>query len=269
MDVLASYSIFQELQLVHDTGYFSALPSLEDNWQQTCLELERYLQTEPKRLSELFDENLDSLLTPAFLKEDSDHELSEPVPPNSASQRSPATVLHSPGTCSESQTGVNAAQLSAVTSLTPPSSPELGRHLIKPAVPPMLTARADGTLTLKLTTLAPSKSLRFICFFFFTFLYQSQSTVLLWLTLSHTPPKYSSCLWPCHPSPKMHCPPDPDSVHLCCQATASHLASTSCNCLVMQSILGCSVHPGALLSVVSFVAWLLGNCIMHSCLGAV
>uniref|UniRef100_A0A8C9T191 Krueppel-like factor 7 n=1 Tax=Scleropages formosus TaxID=113540 RepID=A0A8C9T191_SCLFO len=150
MDVLASYSIFQELQLVHDTGYFSALPSLEDNWQQTCLELERYLQTEPKRLSELFDENLDSLLTPAFLKEDSDHELSEPVPPNSASQRSPATVLHSPGTCSESQTGVNAAQLSAVTSLTPPSSPELGRHLIKPAVPPMLTARADGTLTLKL-----------------------------------------------------------------------------------------------------------------------
>ncbi|KAK2817789.1 hypothetical protein Q7C36_021722 [Tachysurus vachellii] len=34
MDVLANYSIFQELQLVHDTGYFSALPSLEENWQQ-------------------------------------------------------------------------------------------------------------------------------------------------------------------------------------------------------------------------------------------
>ena len=33
MDVLASYSIFQELQLVHDTGYFSALPSLEETWQ--------------------------------------------------------------------------------------------------------------------------------------------------------------------------------------------------------------------------------------------
>uniref|UniRef100_A0A8C6UKN0 Kruppel like factor 6 n=1 Tax=Neogobius melanostomus TaxID=47308 RepID=A0A8C6UKN0_9GOBI len=40
-------SIFQELQIVHDTGYFSALPSLEENWQQTCLELERYLQSEP------------------------------------------------------------------------------------------------------------------------------------------------------------------------------------------------------------------------------
>lgn len=46
-------------------------------------------------------------------------------------------------------TGVSAAQLSAaVTSLTPPSSPELGRHLVKPTQ--TLTATADGTLTLKL-----------------------------------------------------------------------------------------------------------------------
>lgn len=37
MDVLANHSIFQELQLVHDTGYFSAMPSLEENWQQVCL----------------------------------------------------------------------------------------------------------------------------------------------------------------------------------------------------------------------------------------
>ncbi|TKS66614.1 Krueppel-like factor 7 [Collichthys lucidus] len=35
MDVLANHSIFQELQLVHDTGYFSAMPSLEENWQQS------------------------------------------------------------------------------------------------------------------------------------------------------------------------------------------------------------------------------------------
>ncbi|XP_072296658.1 Krueppel-like factor 6 [Eucyclogobius newberryi] len=47
MDVIPMCSIFQELQIVHDTGYFSALPSLEENWQQTCLELERYLQNEP------------------------------------------------------------------------------------------------------------------------------------------------------------------------------------------------------------------------------
>lgn len=34
MDVLPMCSIFQELQIVHDTGYFSALPSLEEYWQQ-------------------------------------------------------------------------------------------------------------------------------------------------------------------------------------------------------------------------------------------
>lgn len=39
MDVLANHSIFQELQLVHDTGYFSAMPSLEENWQQVRLNL--------------------------------------------------------------------------------------------------------------------------------------------------------------------------------------------------------------------------------------
>lgn len=37
MDVLPMCSIFQELQIVHDTGYFSALPSLEEYWQQVGL----------------------------------------------------------------------------------------------------------------------------------------------------------------------------------------------------------------------------------------
>lgn len=37
MDVLPMCSIFQELQIVHDTGYFSALPSLEEYWQQVTL----------------------------------------------------------------------------------------------------------------------------------------------------------------------------------------------------------------------------------------
>uniref|UniRef100_A0A4W6DIE7 Krueppel-like factor 7 n=1 Tax=Lates calcarifer TaxID=8187 RepID=A0A4W6DIE7_LATCA len=143
MDVLANYSIFQELQLVHDTGYFSAMPSLEENWQQTCLELERYLQTEPKRLSELFDEELDCLLTPAFMQGgDSDEDLMDPLLPSLPDQPSPPPLLE------PVLGGVSAAQLSAaVTSLTPPSSPELGRHLIKPTQ--TLTATADGTLTLK------------------------------------------------------------------------------------------------------------------------
>ncbi|XP_033212783.1 Krueppel-like factor 7 [Belonocnema kinseyi] len=35
MDILPSGNIFRELQDIHDTGYFSAQPSLEDHWQQT------------------------------------------------------------------------------------------------------------------------------------------------------------------------------------------------------------------------------------------
>jgi len=34
MDILPSGNIFRELQVIHDTGYFSAQPSLEDHWQQ-------------------------------------------------------------------------------------------------------------------------------------------------------------------------------------------------------------------------------------------
>ncbi|XP_029386323.1 Krueppel-like factor 7b isoform X2 [Echeneis naucrates] len=150
MDVLANYSIFQELQLVHDTGYFSAMPSLEENWQQTCLELERYLQTEPKRLSELFDEELDCLLTPSppplLVTLPKVQAKIVQVPNNNKTQAEAGTETLT----SKEQVlgGVSAAQLSAaVTSLTPPSSPELGRHLIKPTQ--TLTATADGTLTLK------------------------------------------------------------------------------------------------------------------------
>lgn len=45
MDVLPSGNIFRELQVVHDTGYFSAQPSLEDRWQQVCV-LEIFLYIE-------------------------------------------------------------------------------------------------------------------------------------------------------------------------------------------------------------------------------
>ncbi|XP_057652487.1 Krueppel-like factor 7 [Diorhabda carinulata] len=48
MDILPSVDIFRELQDIHDTGYFSARPSLDDHWQQTCYEMERYLKDEPK-----------------------------------------------------------------------------------------------------------------------------------------------------------------------------------------------------------------------------
>ncbi|KAJ8283007.1 hypothetical protein COCON_G00055260 [Conger conger] len=135
------------------------------NNPETCLELERYLQTEPKRLSELFDEELDCLLTPAFLKGDgSEDDLSDPLLPGLSTPPPPPLLLAKPASAAARTAsapaktaaapedgllaGASAAQLSAaVTSLTPPSSPELGRHLVKPQT---LTAAADGTLTLKL-----------------------------------------------------------------------------------------------------------------------
>lgn len=135
---------------------------------QTCLELERYLQTEPKRLSDLFDEELDCLLTPAYLKEDSEEDLLDPLLPSLPDPPSPPlppllcpSRKHLSGALKSAKLrdgvglgsgggGVHPAQLSAVTSLTPPSSPELGRHLVKPDPHQTLTASADGTLTLKL-----------------------------------------------------------------------------------------------------------------------
>lgn len=126
---------------------------------QTCLELERYLQTEPKRLSDLFDEELDGLLTPSFMKEDGDEDLLDPLlpslnnppsppPPHLTPRKETISSTSSPVTSPDITLGVNAAQLNAVTSLTPPSSPELGRHLVKPTH--TLSASPDGTLTLKL-----------------------------------------------------------------------------------------------------------------------
>lgn len=34
MDILPSVDIFKELQDIHDTGFFTAKPSLDDHWQQ-------------------------------------------------------------------------------------------------------------------------------------------------------------------------------------------------------------------------------------------
>ncbi|XP_066409694.1 Krueppel-like factor 7 isoform X2 [Molothrus aeneus] len=174
MDVLASYSIFQELQLVHDTGYFSALPSLEENWQQTCLELERYLQTEPRKISETFGEELDCFLHASSAPDAEDNiRRLEPIllPVETSTCDKSAnmdiilsrdkllseTCLSSQSTSSstEAYTAVNQAQLNAVTSLTPPSSPELSRHLVKT---PQTLSAVDGTVTLKLVAKKTSLS---------------------------------------------------------------------------------------------------------------
>ncbi|XP_067892223.1 Krueppel-like factor 7 [Heterodontus francisci] len=162
MDVLANYSIFQELQLVHDTGYFSSQPSLEENWQQTCLELERYLQTEPKKLSDPFLEELDCMLNasagaasvgelvhspqPGLLRRQPDRSdlPSTPTSPHKLQLEMPFALQTTAELPSEAPTSVNPAQLNAVTSLTPPSSPELGRHLLKPSH--ALAAADDSTV---------------------------------------------------------------------------------------------------------------------------
>ncbi|XP_017105930.2 Krueppel-like factor luna [Drosophila bipectinata] len=73
MDILPSGNIFNELERICTTGYFSSQPSIEDQWQQTCYELERYLRDEPK-LQKKIHSNLDTawdiFSTPARLLEE-------------------------------------------------------------------------------------------------------------------------------------------------------------------------------------------------------
>lgn len=48
MDFAPNVNIFRELQVVHDKGYFSSHTSFEEDWQQTCYEMEKYLKDEPR-----------------------------------------------------------------------------------------------------------------------------------------------------------------------------------------------------------------------------
>ncbi|KAG9276743.1 Krueppel-like factor 6 [Astyanax mexicanus] len=150
MDVLPMCSIFQELQIVHDTGYFSALPSLEEYWQQTCLELERYLQSEPyvsasdlkfesqedlwsKLILACGDSKSDSDSTLPRVKEDPDNQDSQALETNSvnsdvSSEASDSSEELSP-THSFSSNPLGSVlsetgHLGSSIIATPPSSPE-------------------------------------------------------------------------------------------------------------------------------------------------
>lgn len=132
---------------------------------QTCLELERYLQTEPKKISETFGEELDCFLNSSLVQvaEGSVRRLDPILIPMelTSCEKHPCTeVLLAQDKllseaclrllpAAEGYISVNQAQLNAVTSLTPPSSPELGRHLVKAS---QTIAALDGTVTLKLVT---------------------------------------------------------------------------------------------------------------------
>ncbi|XP_008059251.1 Krueppel-like factor 7, partial [Carlito syrichta] len=139
---------------------------LQETLKKTCLELERYLQTEPRRISDTFGEDLDCFLhaSPPQCVEDSLRCLDPLLLPVDAPlcERGTAvdlllsrdsllseTCLGLPpaaGPTLDSCAAVNQAQLNAVTSLTPPSSPELSRHLVKTSQ----TLAVDGTVTLRL-----------------------------------------------------------------------------------------------------------------------
>uniref|UniRef100_A0A6I8N8I2 KLF transcription factor 6 n=1 Tax=Ornithorhynchus anatinus TaxID=9258 RepID=A0A6I8N8I2_ORNAN len=157
MDVLPMCSIFQELQIVHDTGYFSALPSLEEYWQQTCLELERYLQSEPCYVSasEIKFDGQEDLWTKIILarekKEESElkaacspredipigHSFSQSLETNSlnsdvGSESSDSSEELSPTTKFTSdpigEVLASSGNLSSSVTSTPPSSPELSKE---------------------------------------------------------------------------------------------------------------------------------------------
>ncbi|KAK7944640.1 hypothetical protein WMY93_000368 [Mugilogobius chulae] len=149
MDVLPMCGIFQELQIVHDTGYFSALPSLEENWQQTCLELERYLQSEPYvcAASELKFNSQDELWSKLMLACGDTGHANPKIPPNKPKEeptypqnpddqpKFPPNPEDQPGfhSDSSSETSDSSEELSPVPDFssnvsgvmaTPPSSPD-------------------------------------------------------------------------------------------------------------------------------------------------
>lgn len=162
-------SVGAVLWSLSNSTFFPSLPLL-----QTCLELERYLQTEPRKISESFGEDLDCFLhaSSAPDAEDSIRRLDPillPVETSMCDKSANMDIILSRDkllseTClslqptsssTESYTAVNQAQLNAVTSLTPPSSPELSRHLVKTS---QTLSAVDGTVTLKLVAKKSSLS---------------------------------------------------------------------------------------------------------------
>ncbi|KAI1901368.1 hypothetical protein AGOR_G00033670 [Albula goreensis] len=152
-------SIFQELQIVHDTGYFSALPSLEEYWQQTCLELERYLQSEPYvSASDIKFESQDDLWNKLILACGDKSASSDPKIPlvkeedaRDSNQSSEANGFSSDASSEASDSSeelsptlsyasnpltdilAEAGHLSPSIISTPPSSPEVGKDFGVPS----------------------------------------------------------------------------------------------------------------------------------------
>ncbi|XP_035661093.1 Krueppel-like factor 6 [Branchiostoma floridae] len=156
MDLLPSGEIFSELQMIHDTGYFSCQPSLEDTWQQTCMEMERYLRSESSLKSvETFLDDSDNpwnkfLLTKEeglglSAADNKDGHMDDTMSLSSASSASwdSSGELSPTGSITSDpfKLEVKGQGKASCATLTPPSSPELEKRLSSP-----------GTVSVKLTT---------------------------------------------------------------------------------------------------------------------
>ncbi|XP_033628766.1 Krueppel-like factor 6 [Asterias rubens] len=191
MDVFPSGDIFQELKVLHETGCYSALPSLEEHWHQNCLEMERYLKAEPcqtqdKKIKEpenpwnkfilscqqvIREKEVETLLS---LSDSESNDSRFDIDTMSLSSSSGAS-WDSSGELSPSPTSTVTcdpfraefkAKVSTVT-LTPPSSPEIARMM--PVTVPMnqLVAvsmvHSNGTIvdrtTVRVRSVNPARSI--------------------------------------------------------------------------------------------------------------
>ncbi|XP_071484643.1 Krueppel-like factor 6 isoform X2 [Diadema antillarum] len=187
MDALPSGGIFNELEIIGETGCFSALPSVEETWSQHCLEMERLLKSEPrpirdKRMKE--PENpWNKFILPCqdrVVEKDcdilgfSDSECSDSrfdtislsssssgVSWDSSGELSPSPSMTTIN-CDPFKSEFKAARMISEATLTPPSSPELGRSRLV-SMPMGLVAVSVGSLvtdraTVRMRSLNPTSS---------------------------------------------------------------------------------------------------------------
>lgn len=83
MNVLPSGNLFRELKDVTETGYFAWRLTLEDYWQQSCYEMKKYLNEEPRKGREPSQEE--------ECAQPSRNTISIPSPPASPKAASPAS----------------------------------------------------------------------------------------------------------------------------------------------------------------------------------
>lgn len=173
MDALPSGGIFSELEIIGETGCFSALPSVEESWSQHCLEMERLLKSEPcqirdKRMKEpenpwnkfilpcqdrvIMDKDCDLLAFSDSECSDSRFDTislsssSSMVSWDSSGELSPSPSMTAI-TCDPFKLeNYKAARMISEATLTPPSSPELGRSRLVSVPVGQLVAVSMGGL---------------------------------------------------------------------------------------------------------------------------